>query len=238
MNPTEFREVFDLMLRDASAIIRNQQALAGIHQQLDQNRLSPFEQDVIYEDHFGQMPSEPREITVNGVRIITRVLHQTGVRLGDIQGADLLYEIEREKFGIVQYKRSSNGTAKTDADQLETLLDSCPDVCTQKKKRPIPLDWIPVRLNAYCGIWYCVYGNGDRKYVHACEAEGVFGTRKSANVVQFRSGLTKETFLELFALCHIGALTTARDIQTQNRFVAVLREAKHIILEVRQRGKW
>lgn len=238
MNPTEFAESFNLMLDDAIAIIHNQQVLDRIHEQLDRNRLNPFEQDLVYEDHFGQIPSESRQITYNGVKITTRVLHQTGYRLGDIQGADLLYEIEREKFGIIQYKRADNGNVKNDIAQLDTLLGNCPEVCMHKRKRPIPPGWIPIRLNSFCGYWYCVYDKGERRYVHACEAEGILGEKKSAQVEHFKSGLTKETFLELFSLCHIGALTTPREIDTRSRYVAQLLEARHMIWEVHQHGRW
>jgi hypothetical protein len=104
MESVEFKAALQLALDDATAIIHNQHIIAGIHADLDHNLLNPFEQDFIYQEHFGQFPSEPRIIVSNGVVIITRILHQTGTRLSDIRGVDLLYEIENEKFGLIQYK--------------------------------------------------------------------------------------------------------------------------------------
>jgi len=240
MNFSEFTETYNLILNDAAAIAHNQQVLAGIHTQLNYNSFNPFEQDIIYEDHFGQIPSEPREFTHRGVTITSRILHQTGVGLRDIVGADLLYEITSEKFGLIQYKRANNGSVKNDVSQLEVLLNNCPDVCSNKKKRPIPLDWIPLRLNSFCGSWYCVFDGTERRYVHACEAEAVFNGRGSTRSHYFKTGLTKESFMELFSSCRIGALLRRYPdpIIRPDAYTSWLLEQRHVILEVQQQGRW
>lgn len=239
MNLDELAETHALILNDASAIAHNQQVLARIHDEIRTNIFNPFEQDFVYEDHFGQRPSEPRQFLLNGVQITTRILHQTGVGLRDIVGADLLYEIEDHKFGLIQYKRANNRSIKNDTIQLETLLNNCPEICTNKRKRPIPIDWIPLRLNSFCGVWYCVFDNNDRRYVHACEAESIFRGKKSARSRFFEAGLTQESFLNLFSSCRIGALLqSSPSLITREIYISQLLEQKHMIFEVKQQAKW
>ena len=159
----------------------------------------------------------------------------------DIQGADMLYEVEREKFGLIQYKKSSSTSVKNDEEQLQALISNCPDVCTHKKKRPIPVDWVPLKLNSYCGCWYSVIDEeGQKRYMHACEAEAIFRGRKSGQVKNFDIGLTRETFLELFSSCRIGAFLRAVPREGDHRpsdYIDHLVEEQHVILEVRQQNR-
>ena len=242
MERVELVETVNLMLDDAIAIIHNQQLLANIHTQLDRHLLFPHEQDYIFSDHYGQMPSEPRREVINGITVTSRILHQAGVGLRDIVGADLLYEIVDRKFGLIQYKRASSiGSVKNDRQQLETLLNNCPSVCMHKKNRPIPLNWLPLRINSFCGCWYCIIDGDERKYMHACEAEASFDNRTAANFNAFRIGIEKEAFLSMFASCRIGALIRRvpreGDISSA-RYVQPLLVQRHIVLEVRQTNMW
>jgi hypothetical protein len=175
----DFLVTYNTMLDDAAAVIHNQQLIAGIHSELDKRRLSPFEQDFIYQDHFGLFPSEPVTFNYHGVSISSRTLHQTGMRLRDINGTDLLYEIEGEKFVLLQYKRAYNNQITVDKKQLETLLNNCPEKCRNKQKRPMPQEWIPRKSFTYCGIWYRVINNGNFRTVTACEAESIFQNQSS-----------------------------------------------------------
>jgi hypothetical protein len=239
MERTEFAETIDLMLDDVAAILHNQQVLARVHVALERNRISPFEQDFIYRDHFGEPPSEPRIFFIDGVRITSRVLHQTGIRLSDIQGADLLYEMEDEKFGLIQYKRATESIVPNDQVQLETLLRNCPEVCSNQRNRPIPMTWIPSKIFSFCGIWYAIIDGKDSRYVTACEAETIFDGQKTKDVKSFRSGLSKNAFMELFASCRIGALIGYPPKRVvRDHYVRQLVEMRHLILEMRQRGKW
>jgi hypothetical protein len=238
MDHREFVETLKLIIDDAGAIAHNQQVLADIHTQLEHNYSNPFEQDIIYEDHFGSRPSEPRRFTLNGVEITSQVLHQTGIGLRDIRGADLLYQIEREKFGLILYKRVTNDSIRNDPQQLAAFLDNCSEACIHRKKRPIPSSWIPLKLNSFCGSWYCVFDGGERKYIHACEAETIFAGRQSSPAEQFRFGLTRETFLELFSSCRTGALLRPPTDEELRVHIAQLLENKHLIYQVLQHGKW
>ena len=121
MESRELTDISNVIFHDVGSIIHSQQVLAGVHAELDKNQFRPFEQDYIYQEHYGTMPSQPRKMEINGVIITSRVLHQTGIGLQDVNGADLLYEIEGEKFGLIQYKRSNTRGVKGDAEQLQKL---------------------------------------------------------------------------------------------------------------------
>jgi hypothetical protein len=143
MESEDLSFISNAILNDITVIVHNQQVLAGIHDKCEFNRLHPFEQDYIYRDHYGSMPSEPRKFKVGDVEITSRILHQTGIGLRDVTGADLLYEIENEKFGLIQYKRSQGHSIKADSEQLSILLSNCPEKCMYNKRRPFPKDWLP-----------------------------------------------------------------------------------------------
>jgi len=241
MEPEELKETLNLMVDDAAAIIHNQQVLAGIHTELDKNTLFPYEQDYIYQEHFGQLPSEPQRHTINGIDVTSRILHQTGIRLSDVVGADMLYEIENEKFALIQYKRASNDRLKGDRDQLNTLLDNCPDVCIHKRNRPIPQYFLPLKLNGYCGCWYSAIINGTKHYVHACEAETFYDSQSSIPADKFLSGLTEESYTGLFASCRVGAFLRQHPREGDllpDDYARPLLDLRHIILEIRQLGRW
>ena len=238
MEAREFTETLDLMLGDAAAIIHNQEVLAGIHSELDRNLLNPFEQDFIYKERFGQFPAEPRRITHNGVVITARILHQTGKRLSDVRGADLLYEIENEKFGLIQYKRATSDRVENDQEQLRILLGNCPDICSNKRRRPIRITGLPSKIFGFCGCWYGVIGEWGSKYVPACEAETILQQR--ARTAKFLEvGISRSAFLDLFASCRIGAfLRYPVDVRLKDSFVEQVLENGHVVLEIRQHGRW
>jgi hypothetical protein len=159
--------------------------------------------------------------------------------VGYVQGADFLYEIENEKFIIIQYKRVSDSVVRADKDQLETLISNCPEVCMHKKNRPIPRAWLPLKLNAFCGCWYSVIDGENRRFVHACEAETIFQNAGTVPISEFSSGVSRDTFFELFSSCRIGAFLrrpTEQVIRTQ--YVKQELDAAHIVYEVTQSDLW
>jgi hypothetical protein len=240
MDRREFLEFYNLISDDAAAIINNQLVLNGIHNALARNLQRPFEQDYIYSEHFGQRPSEPIVTQVGNFRVTTRILHQTGIRMSDIRGADLLYEIEGEKFALIQYKKSSDAIIKNDPQQLDDLISNCPEACLNKRKRPIPIRWLPLKLNSFCGCWYNVINEeGKHNYMHACEAEAIFSGKGTASVNAFGMGITKDTYLELFSSCRIGAFlrTIPRDgdLLPVNYTEQLIGE-QHVIFAVRQQN--
>ncbi len=186
------------------------------------------------------MPSQPRKSKVGDVEITSRILHQPGSGLRDVPVADLLYQIENEKFGLIQYKRSQGHSVKADSEQLSTLLGNCPEKCMYNKRRPFPKDWLPRKINGFCGSWYCVLdGNGEKRFVHACEAESIFQGSQSVQDREFGFGLSESTYLELFSGCRIGALVKfPPERKAKDGYVANLLESKHLVFEIVQKGKW
>ncbi len=229
------------MLDDAAAIIHNQWVLAGIYDEIDKRILSPHEQDFIYSDFYGHPPVQPKRIIIDGVEITTRLLHQEGIGLRDIAGADLLYEIEGEKFTLIQYKKVHNGQVKNDVVQMKALIDNCPDACYLKNMRPVT-NLLPLKINGFCGVWYeIVLENGERNVVHACEAEAIFGSQKSIKAENFNRCLSQEAFTELFAKCRIGAMVRKYPEQTgtlPKYYIEPALKFNHVVLEIRQSGQW
>jgi hypothetical protein len=189
---------------------------------------------LIYKDQFGQYPGEPIEHVIDGIRITIRILHQTGKGLRDIRGADLLYEIEDEKYALIQYKspRKSDGRVAVDKEQLKELIGTCPGVCFYKKKRPTQT---PVRMNGYCGCWYTVRSATSSSYMHACEAQHIFGERGTAGEREFQTGLRKDEFERLFAICRIGALTS---VKGSKFYINKALDQGDMVFHVVQHGCW
>ena len=130
MEIDEFNEIMKQMAEQANAIIFHQQLISEIHNDLEKNKLYPHEQDYIYADKYeGSIPSEPKECIINDVKVIKSILHQAGKGLSDIKGADFLYEIEDEKYTLVQYKKAVKGSTfiNVDRTQLDRFLDNCRD---------------------------------------------------------------------------------------------------------------
>lgn len=233
MELEELKQLVELIQADAAAIIHHQTVLANVKSQLLENQRRPFEQDFIYADHFGNKPSEPREQVIDGVKITTQVLHQAGPGLRDIAGADLLYEIEDEKYALIQYKRpNAKGLVQNDKTQLNALLENCPSVCMYKSLNSL---FQPLRLNGYCGCWYnCITSSGAR-YLHACEASLLFRDKKSTSQNNFLSGLTKDEFDRLFAVCKIGALVST---QRPSHYIEHQLIHRHLVFHLVQHGRW
>lgn len=239
MNEKEYYSTIDTMLNDVSAIIHNQLVYAGIHDELEVNRLRPYEQDFIYRDHFDAFPGQPKTHTLHGVKITSRVLHQTGIRLSDIRGADMLYEVEREKFVLIQYKRADNQLIKNDKEQLDRLLGNCPENCKNIGKRPFPATYVPLKTFAFCGIWYRVINGFEITNVTACEAESIFQGKSSQPYSSFQKGLSQYTFNELFASCRIGALLKKPVVgNSKEILIHKLMDAGHFIFNILQAGFW
>jgi hypothetical protein len=227
----EYLVLMKEMLDQAAAILEHQQVIANIKEELNRNLENPLEQDYIYKDHYGSFPGEPIEREINGVKVITRVLHQTGKGLKDIVGADLLYEIENEKYALIQYKRGFNKKVKGDVSQLDQLLKQCPSVCFYKKKPP---SFVPVRMNGFCGCYYKVIDN--KNYiVHACEAKFIFSNQTTVSIDQFKSGLSEQVFNELFASCRIGALT---NVKKSSYYIQESLNQNKFVLHVLQKGRF
>jgi hypothetical protein len=187
-----------------TSILRSRARLRGIEEQIGENVNEPFEQDLIYGRHYGTRPGEPRRRVIHGVEITTRVLHQTGIRLSDIDGADLIYEIPGEKYVLIQYKKTDKrGRVTRDQAQLDRLIGDCGHCHSP---------WRLVR--SWCGSWYCVINRSEEALLPACRAADAFGTQKSADWAQFSLGISHPSFDELFAKCYLGARVGFKPVAT------------------------
>lgn len=233
MEIEEFNIMIQQMLDNVNAIIHHQMVIGEIKQELADRRNQPFEQDSIYLDKYGSLPSEPEKRNICGVDFTITILHQEGKQLSDIKGADLLYEIEGEKYILVQYKNADIfGKIKADLSQLQTLLKNCPSICYYKKK---PRDDVPYRMNGFCGCFYRVDYKNIKKYLHACEVNQIFGNKNTKPFTEFSVGICKETFEELFATCRLGAMTKTKE---SKYYINEILKQDHFILHVLQRGIW
>jgi hypothetical protein len=175
-------------------LIHSQQVRADIHRQIEARNRRPLEEDFIDADLRDETIGVPTIREIEGVRVRVWKLHRRGASASDIRGADLMYEIEGEKFVLIQYKTpAANGSVSADVDQLGVLQNSCALACPPP---PMP--------NRGCGGWQAIR-NQDGLYLPACMAREIFGTRASRDQGAFVSGLSKQQFDAAFAQCAIGS---------------------------------
>lgn len=130
MNETEWRGTLATINDDVRRILENQRVLRDVLRQLDARNRRPLEEDFIAAEAFGVTPGATTIREVDGVQIVIRKLHRRGTSSRDIRGADLLYEIENEKYVLIQYKTpDSRGRAAKDDEQIRILKESCSAPC-------------------------------------------------------------------------------------------------------------
>jgi len=225
VNETEWRGTLTTINDDIRHIIRNQRVLRDVTRQLDARDQRPLEEDFIDADLHDVRPGSATIREVDGVQIVIRKLHRRGASSGDIRGADLLYEIENEKYVLIQYKTpDSRGRVAKDEEQMAILKDSCSSPC-QPTSSVLP----------FCGSWYAVRSLAGTVYHPVCLAEQIFGPAGSRYATAFSRGLSRETFDELFARCWIGARTRPLDI---SYLVWSLFNADHFLVTAFQRGRF
>lgn len=224
MELDEWRDSVSYINCEISSLIRAQQVHCRIRRELEARDPASLEEDFIDAHLSGDVIGAPKRFEVEGVFIIVRKLHRGGLHASDVAGADLLYEIEDQKFAIIQYKKANgNGRISLESDQLETLIDNCPTgSCNGKGIWP------------RCGSWYAVRSGETSLYLQACEARNAFGGAALRGTSAFASGLSKEALDELFALCLFGA-----PISPIGMGAAIMSglNADHVLFTVSQRGR-
>ena len=175
-------------------ILRGRALVTEVHQELDARAQAPFEQDWIYKEHSDVAPHEPRQKTLYGRTVTTRILHQEGAGLRDIRGGDLLYEIEGEKYVLIQYKQAKHGRVHADYPQLDELIDSCPPRCDAAYHGAL-----------WCGSWVGLIDGSAVSVLPACTAKSLFAGHGSVKASRFSRAMSKDAFGELFAKCYAGA---------------------------------
>lgn len=163
----------------------------------------PDEVDLIYnevKDQAGRVLSKdesPEEATIeiHGIRIKKRIVHR---KTEKYNGADVYFEVENEKFALVQFKLQSGGRYQFDKKQLDNLQIWC-DYCIKDKNRPSlcpSFVWLINDLGYY----------SKHRILKLCRLQRILRSRSSASVEEFdNSGITRSAFKELLAKCWIGA---------------------------------
>jgi hypothetical protein len=221
----EWSSAVSFVREDVRAIIRAQRTHRAIRLALEARDELPLEEDFIDADLADGSVGAARPFEIEGVQIVVRKLHRRGLAARDIMGADLLYEIEGQKFTIIQYKTpDSHGRVGNVPQQLTDLVDNCPEmICGGRVRWP------------HCGSWHAIRSNSVSLYHQACEARHIFDGAASRNVAAFSSGLSKDTFDELFALCWIGAPISP---SAMAGVVTSTINASRVLFSVKQRGRF
>ncbi len=226
MENAEWRQLVREINLDVGGIIRGQRTLDEVNEELRGRKGRPIEEDFIHADALGHDPGVPRKFKVDGVEIETRMLHRRGIRQRDVKGADLLYQIAGRKFVLIQYKTPTRrNRVKRDRPQLKELMGACPNPCPPH---------VP-GYSATCGSWYAVRSRSISAYVPACKAEEFFDDADSCSTADFGSGLSHETFRQVFARC----LTGARIAPVEMAYLSwATSEADRVLFRVLQRGSF
>ena len=200
MEVSEWRELVNEINSDIATISRAVQTQGEIHEEIAARSERPSEEFFIDDDAFGIKPSQPREFYSYGAKVKVWKVHRAGIWAGDIKGADLYYEIDDNKFVLIQYKTpDKRERVHLDREQLDELVDACPVNC-------------PPSNRFGCGSWYLIRTKDDREYFPACEARNLFGKHNSRFRKFFINGLTDGQFKHDFGICRIGARTKPIDI--------------------------
>src|SRR6267142_5603648 len=225
MENAEWQQLVRDINLDVGGIIRGQRSLEEVNEELRGRKGRPIEEDFIHADALGHDPGVPRKFEVDGVEIETRMLHRRGMHQRDVKGADLLYEIAGRKFVLIQYKTPNRNRVKLDRRQLKELMGACPNACPPH----VPGFW------PTCGAWYAVRSTGISAYVPACKAEELFDDADSCSVAHFGSGLSHETFQQVFARCFTGARIAPMEMAYLSW---AMLEADRVLFTVLQRGSF
>jgi hypothetical protein len=205
MTQEELARLNQQVNNDIEGMAKAQRLRDEVRDAIGHRTTNPMEEQLIDEDSFGVIRGQPRILVVDGIQIKIWKIHRAGLQARDVKGADLFYEISDMKFVLIQYKTPGpNGRVILDADQLSELQSACPVDC-------------PPSDRFRCGSWYAIRAVPDATYFPACEAQQVFGSRKSRKASVFINGLTRKQFHEDFGKCHIGARTKPIEVVKYGR---------------------
>ena len=169
----------------------------------------PIEDHFIYAellDNLSQMSqSSPntRTLEFNGIKYDVTVTHRSNAE--SIAGVDLIYEINGKKAVLIQMKKESRrGRVTFDQDQMKKIENYCYFVCGNFIKPQID----DPKIHPFCSCYYSLVINAEKIYLPVCLVRSILTKpkrRKSASVNEFiRHGITKRSFIELFAKCFTG----------------------------------
>ena len=225
MDKREWQATLRRINADVAGIVNAQRVLSRVNSELHARADRPVEEDFIFAEQFGKHPGQPAVREIDGVAVVTRMLHRRGLRQRDIEGADLLYEVEGRKYALVQYKSPADGRIHLDRDQMDRLIEGCPNPCPPHQ----PALW------PTCGAWFAVESREGSWYESACQALATFEDAGSRPTERFSSGISREVFQHLFARCWIGARTTVSEFAYLTWDALV---SNRVLVSVLQRGSF
>jgi len=225
MENAEWQQLVRDINLDVGGIIRGQRTLEEVNEELRGERVDRLKKILSTRTRWGTILGFREKFEVDGVEIETRMLHRRGMHQRDVKGADLLYEIAGRKFVLIQYKTPNRNRVKLDRRQLKELMGACPNACPPH----VPGFW------PTCGAWYAVRSTGISAYVPACKAEELFDDADSCSVAHFGSGLSHETFQQVFARCFTGARIAPMEMAYLSWQML---EADRVLFTVLQRGSF
>src|SRR5262245_5770791 len=143
MDPRELDEISGHVNSVIRGILRNQQVLADIKDKIQRRDRDPLEEDFIDSAISGEAIGRKNVRVINGVVVEVSKLHRRGVSAADIAGADVLYEVARRKFVVIQFKKPDRQSqVHKEAAQLDALMATCSNPCP------------PFSAPIYCASWY------------------------------------------------------------------------------------
>ena len=213
-------ELLSLISRDVGQIILWREKIKRFKDDLDKQPIT--EDDFIYGDlydftksgKFRDMPLS-RTFDVNGRKLEVSLTHRHTME--PVSGVDLVYEISKNKIALIQYKKSHNGRFSFDRKQTSNLRNFCFDQCPAKKLENKPWFSNRSRIVSLCPCYYCLVfkRHDDKLFLPACIVESILDSktksRASANEEEFMRGMSKDSFVELFSKCWLGATYTTKD---------------------------
>lgn len=201
MTREQWKRLVEGVNADIAGMARAQRMRDDLRGEIQRSFAQPTEEQFIDEDCFDQPRGTPKTHFVGGVEIKVWKLHRAGLHSSDVKGADLFYEIEDKKYVVVQYKTpNKRERVYREAAQMEELLDVCPVIDCPPSDR------------FRCGAWFALLSGNLDMHFPACEAQAVFGTKRSRQSSAFINGLSKTQFRADFGLCRVGARTRPIDI--------------------------
>jgi len=193
-------------------ILRLRVKYKALKEEIDKQKIR--EEDYIYRDVYkflegNDEPTYSKTFEYNGIYITITKTHKEGTET--FYGIDLIYEIEDEKFLLIQYKKMDDDKRLTfDRHQLGNLRQFCNYKCIALRNKNKTWFNEQQRIVSYCQSYYNLILDGLEIFLPACIIESILDSgqpnRKSANIREFQRGILKDCFLDLFSKCWIGAI--------------------------------
>lgn len=243
LSSTEIAELLEDIALNISEIALWRIKIMRLKEEIKEQTIS--EDDIIFSDLYDflrtakdeELPLS-RTYSINSKKLRVTVTHRH--KAENIYGVDLVYEIIDEKIVLLQYKRAGGNRINIDRHQLKKLRELCYDKCIAKKYEDVEWFYEKFQIVAYCPCHYFLYIEPKEELIlPACMVEAALNLkeagRKSANVNEFYRGISRDSFIEAFSKCWVGAIYARKEIVDE--MVEVLISDSHLLIHCEERGK-